>query len=83
MTDQPLTTSWMWRADDGGVWGLVIHTDERTVEWYDSIGCACDDGFQEQTFEDFLTTGPRYGDPPPDVLAEVYASVRALAWKLL
>ena len=80
MIDKPVTTSWMWKDDDDDtVWGLVLHPEERTVEWYDGIGCACDDGFQEQTFEDFLAIGPRYGNPPSDVLAEVYESVRALA----
>ncbi|MBI5668864.1 MAG: hypothetical protein HZC41_12730 [Chloroflexi bacterium] len=78
MSDKPVNTSWMWKEDDGSVWGLVIHTDEQTVEWYDSIGCACDDGFQEQTFDDFLAKGPRYGTPPDDVVDEVYASIHTL-----
>jgi hypothetical protein len=73
----------MWKDEtDETVWGLVIHTDEQTVEWYDGIGCACDDGFQEQTFEDWLAKGPRYGDPPPDVEQQVYQSIHALMEKV-
>jgi hypothetical protein len=81
MTQKPITTSWMWKQDDETVWALVIHADTRKVEWYDGLGCACDDGFQEQSFEDFLTIGPRYGDPPPDVLAEIYESLAVLGQK--
>ncbi len=76
---QPLNTSWMWRTDDGEVWGLSLDAERALVEWFDGIGCACGDSFAVQTFADFLQTGPRYGDPPADVLAEIYASLRALS----
>jgi hypothetical protein len=78
MADKPLTTVWMWKDDEGEVWGLTLNQDRQKVEWADSIGCACGDSFAEQTFADFLAKGPRYGNPPEDVLNEAVASVKAL-----
>lgn len=77
MTNQPLNTAWMWKDEEGEIWGLTLNKDKQKVEWADSIGCACGDSFAEQTFADFLAKGPRYGNPPDDVLAEAYESVQA------
>ena len=55
---QPLNTSWMWRTDDGEVWGLSLDADHATVEWFDGIGCACGDSFAVQTFACLLYTSP-------------------------
>ena len=67
MEAQALTTDWMWN-DDGEVWGLSLNLERRTVEWSDSIGCACGGSIAEQTFADFIANGPRYGRPPDAVL---------------
>jgi hypothetical protein len=79
MTDKkPMTTSWMWKQEDGEVWGLTIDIEKRKLEWFDGIGCACGDSFAEQTVEDFIQRGPRYGDLPDDVLNEVRESLETL-----
>lgn len=69
-------TVWMWRNDDGEVWGLSLDTDRQKVEWSDSIGCACGDSFASQTFADFLARGPRYADLPADVMSQLQESLR-------
>jgi hypothetical protein len=78
MSDKPITTSWMWKQEDGEIWGLTLDTDARKVEWFDGIGCACGDSFAVQSFDDFLAKGPRYGEPPDDTLGEIYASLHTL-----
>jgi len=78
MDNKRVSTSWMWKDDDGEIWGLMVNRDRQKVEWSDSVGCACGDSFAEQTFADFLAKGPRYGNPPDDVLSEAYESVQAL-----
>lgn len=79
MTAKPLTTVWMWKdASNDEVWGLTANLNKEKLEWSDSIGCACGDSFAEQTFADFLEKGPRYGEPPEDVVAEVYETLRAV-----
>jgi hypothetical protein len=72
--EKPITTSWMWKQD-AEVWGLTLNLDDRKLEWFDSIGCACGDSFAVQTIADFMQKGPRFGDPPDDVLAEVRESL--------
>lgn len=80
MTAKPLTTVWMWKnASNDEVWALTANLNKQKLEWSDSIGCACGDSFAEQTFADFLEKGPRYGEPPEDVVAEVYETLRAVA----
>ncbi len=76
--NKPLTTAWMWKDDDGEVWGLTIDRDKGLLEWADSIGCACGDSFAQQTIADYARHGPRYGNPPADVRAEIDASLQAL-----
>lgn len=78
MDKKPLTTSWMWRQDDGEIWGLTLNLEKQTLEWFDGIGCACGDSFAEQSIEDFRRRGAHYGSPPDDVLAEVRAALQAL-----
>jgi hypothetical protein len=68
----------MWKQDDGEIWGLTVNREKKKLEWADSIGCACGDSFAEQTYDDFLKMGPRYANPPQDVLQEIYESVRLL-----
>jgi hypothetical protein len=48
------------------------------VEWADSLGCACSGAFAQQSFADFLATGPRYGRPPQAIVDEVRSSLNAL-----
>jgi hypothetical protein len=67
-----MVTDWMWN-DDGAVWGLSLNLDTQRLEWSDSLGCACSGGFAEQSAADFLAHGPRYGQPPPAVVAAVRA----------
>lgn len=76
MSEQRLTTDWMWRADDGAVWGLSLNLGRQVVEWSDAIGCACSGGFAEQTFADFVEKGPRFGNPPENVVAEALETLR-------
>lgn len=73
-----ITTSWMWKQEDGEVWGLTLDVDARKLEWFDRVGCACGDSFAEQTVEDFTQKGPRFGDLPDDVMAEVRNSLASL-----
>jgi hypothetical protein len=68
----------MWKQPDDEIWGLTVNRDKGRVEWYDGIGCACGDSFAEQTFADFLQKGPRFGDLPDDVLAEVQTTLKTL-----
>jgi hypothetical protein len=68
----------MWKGDDAKVWGLSLDEDHQLVEWSDSIDCACGDSFATQSFANFLARGPRFGDPPEDVLAQVYESLSIL-----
>jgi hypothetical protein len=79
MSEKGITTAWMWKSDDGEVWGLTLNRSKGKVEWSDSIGCACGDSFAEQTFADFLERGARFGEPPSDVLEEVYTSLKRLS----
>jgi hypothetical protein len=79
--DEKITTSWMWRVDDG-VNALVIDTDKRLLKWYDEIGCACsdDDLSIEQTISDYLVEGMPVGINviPEDVQLEIAQSVQKL-----
>jgi hypothetical protein len=77
MTDQSLTTSWIWSADEG-INGLRIDTERGTLEWMDGPGCACGDSLYSQPYRDFLARGPKLDGIPDDVLAEIRASVTAL-----
>jgi hypothetical protein len=72
---RPPTTAWMWRADDGGTEGADLDLGHGVVRWYDSVACACEDNKLEQTFADFLKRGAHYGDPPPEIEAEMRAAV--------
>jgi hypothetical protein len=71
-------TSWMWRDADGGVQGADLNLDHGVVRWYESMACACEDNKLEQTFADYLRRGAHYADPPPEIEAEIRASVLAL-----
>lgn len=71
MTDKP-QTAWMWQdAYSGGASGARVNLKENEIEWFDSIGCACDDSASVQTIVDFIENGPRFVTPPDDVLAEM------------
>ncbi len=78
MTEKPLTTTWMWKDDNEEIWGLTVNKDKNKLEWADSIGCACGDSFAEQEYGDFMERGPRYGNPPADVVEEVRTTLSAL-----
>ncbi len=75
-----MKTDWMWN-DDGQVWGLSLDPEQRSVEWADSLGCACSSGFAEQSFADFLDHGPRYGRPPQQIVDDIRASLLELSTK--
>lgn len=70
-----LITSWMWKQDEE-IWGLTLNVKKQVLAWMDGIGCACGDSFAEQTLTDFIEKGPRFGNPPADVVEEVHHSVR-------
>ena len=76
--EKRVETTWLWPSGDGGVWGLWLDTDEQIVRLGDSVNCACDDHFLEQTFADFLEAGARYGGPPDDVVREARQSIEQL-----
>lgn len=78
MYKKPLTTSWMWKDDHEEIWGLTINREKGLLEWADSIGCACGDSFAQQAITDFLEKGPKYGDPPQDVLDEIHISLNQI-----
>lgn len=73
-----LPTAWMWATDSGGVNGVKIDTDRGVIQWYDEIGCACDDSSVLQTYAHYVVNGPAFPDTPEDVAAELSASVAAL-----
>lgn len=78
MTAKAPTTSWLWRAGEG-MNGLTLNVGERTLEWYDSIGCACGDSTAEQSTEEFRKKGPYLG-LPEDIRAELETTLTTLGW---
>jgi len=74
-----MNTSWMWPNSAGGVEGAVI--EEGKVRWFDEPGCACGSNDSEQTIADFLEKGPRFLQPPQDVLTEMQTTAQALLEK--
>ena len=74
-----MTTAWMWN-DNGEIWSLYLNQDADAgkLEWSDSIGCACSSSFAEQSIADFVAHGPRYGNLPADVRAEVAATLASM-----
>jgi hypothetical protein len=72
-----MTNSWIWRHNNGTL-AVSIDAEEHKLLWYDNPDCGCGDHSQEQTFEDFLKIGPRWGDPPEDVLAEMVEALKVL-----
>lgn len=77
MNDQPINTAWMWKADDG-LNGMKINQDRRMIEWYDSVGCACGDSTETQSYGEFLSKGPKFASMPEDVESEVRESLARL-----
>jgi len=69
----------MWATDRGGVNGAKIDVERKIVQWFDEIGCACDDSTDIQTYAQFIEQGAMFSDAPDDVIAELSASVAALA----
>jgi hypothetical protein len=77
MSDETINTSWLWQAGDG-INGMKINRDRNLIEWYDSIGCACGDSTDTQSYQEYLTQGPLFPTMPEDVRAEVEQSLHAL-----
>ncbi len=71
-------TAWMWATDNGGVNGAKIDTERKIVQWFDEIGCACDDSTDVQTYAQFRENGAMFTDAPEDVIEELSASVAVL-----
>lgn len=71
-------TAWMWATDGGGVNGAKIDTERGVIQWFDEIGCACDDSTTLQTYAHFAEHGPAFDDAPEDVVAELTESVALL-----
>lgn len=71
-------TAWMWATDGGGVNGAKIDIERGVIQWYDEIGCACDDSTTLQSYAHFEEYGPAFDDAPEDVIAELRAAVAAL-----
>lgn len=72
-----IITSWIWKAGED-VNGLKIDQENRRLEWFDAVGCACGDSTLTQTFADFVQRGPAFGSLPDDILAELNASLSAM-----
>ncbi len=79
MAESKVQTAWMWATDRGGVNGAKIDVERKIVQWFDEIGCACDDSTDIQTYAQFIEQGAMFSDAPDDVIAELSASVAALA----
>ena len=79
LRDKPINTAWMWPLDSGGVNGLKIDREHGVLQWYDEIGCTCDDATATQTYAEFYEIGPAFTDAPDDVLDELAESVKALS----
>lgn len=81
MNEKNLPNAWMWTYE-GEIRGLRINLDSGVLQWHDGIECHCaDDGSAaEQTAAEYLARSvpPGIGVVPPDVLAEVNATVHAL-----
>ena len=76
--DKPINTAWMCPMDTGGVNGLKIDRERGVLQWYDEIGCDCDDPTAVQTYMQFNEQGPAFTDTPDDVLEELAESVKVL-----
>lgn len=74
MNEPKITTSWMWRYE-AEVQGATIDLDDHTIEWADSVGCACGDSGLQQSFADFLKRGARFADPTPEIEAQIRHSI--------
>jgi len=72
------TTSWIWQYNNG-TQAVSLDLENRKLLWYDNPDCGCGDNAQEQTFENFLQKGARWGNPPDDVLKEMRSVVEALS----
>lgn len=72
-----MATSWIWRHEMG-TQAVSLDAAAQVLTWYDNPGCACSELGMDQKVADFLEKGPRWGDPPPDVLAEIHAALAEL-----
>ena len=74
-----LRTAWMWPTDDG-TFGLGFDAETKTFHWYDQIGCACGESFNDQPLAEFERKGVPGGVPtiPDDILAEIAVAVARL-----
>ena len=64
--------AWIWHTNDA-VYGLRLDLADGRLEWYDTIGCDCDDNTAEQTLAQYQQTGvPNVIPiPPSDILTEL------------
>jgi hypothetical protein len=76
--DKQINTAWMWPMDSGGVNGLKIDSDHGVLQWFDEIGCTCDEPTVTQSYAQYREQGPAFPDAPDEVLAELDAAVRTL-----
>jgi len=79
MADSKVQTAWMWATAGGGVNGAKIDTQHGLIQWFDEIGCACDDSTDIQTYAQYLENGAMFTDAPEDVIEELSASVATLS----
>ena len=75
-----VTTSWMWAADNGGVNGASVDTEQLLIHWYDSVGCACGDSAAVQTFTQFREKGSPLGQLDTDIYQEMTATLTQLEY---
>ncbi len=78
MAKQP-QSNWVWADDSGGMMGATADLDDKKIMWFDQPGCACGDYEDAQTIADFLAKGPRYLNPPADVLEEMRVALKDYA----
>lgn len=69
--------AWIWHTNDN-VYGLRLDLADGRLEWYDTIGCDCDDNTAEQTIAQYQQTGiPNVIPiPPSDILAELHQALK-------
>lgn len=77
MPAKPKTTSWIWRFENG-TQAVSLDLERKKLVWYDNPDCGCDDNGFDQSIDNFVQKGPRYGEPPDDVLQEIYDAVNTI-----
>ncbi|MBC6956288.1 MAG: hypothetical protein DWB44_08925 [Chloroflexi bacterium] len=74
-----INTEWMWANEDGGVNGLKVDPDREVLEWFDEIGCACEDADYVQSYAHYHEYGPAFSNIPDDVVEQLERALKHFA----